>query len=248
VIGLIVAMRREARSLLRQAGPSTGGTIAGLESRRFTFRGTECILVYCGIGLQRAGSAAASLIRAVSPALLISFGISGGVEDDLQVGDVVAPETSVLRGGGPGPLPLAGLSPADFTAVQEAVSARGARACRGCVVTTRGEAVRCGELHGLGHPVLDMETYGIAGAAARQGVPLISIRGLSDSFLEPLPFDIASMMDAEGNFRGARLLGQCLRHPGLPRRLLRLQANTRRAEENVTAAVMAVLSLHAARA
>jgi nucleoside phosphorylase len=223
VTGLIVAMRREARPLLRLTVP----------------RG--CTLAYCGIGLDRARSAAASLIRTANPRLLISFGISGGLEEDLQVGDVVAPETVRLLEGGP-PLPLTSLSAEVFHAVEEAVSARGAKAHRGSIITTRGEAVRPGDVKEMNHPVLDMETYGIAQEAAERGIPLISLRGLSDSVREPLPFDLAALSDSGGTFRPSRFLAQVLRHPGLLRRLPKLQENTRRAEENVCAAVMAVLS------
>lgn len=225
--GLIVAMRREARPLLRMVMPP------------------DCTLAYCGIGLERARSAAASFIAAVNPRLLVSFGVSGGVEEDLQVGDVVAPEIVRLLEGGPS-LPLAALSAAELAAVEKAVAARGARVFRGSIITTRGEAVRPGDVKALSHPVLDMETYGIAQAAQARGVPLISLRGLSDSLHQPLPFDLAAMTDARGGFRVGRLLAQVLRHPGLIGRLSRLQENTRRAEENVTAAVMALLSSRAA--
>jgi nucleoside phosphorylase len=226
VTGLIVAMRREARPLLRMSLPP------------------DCALVYCGIGLERARAAAASFISAMNPSRLVSFGISGGVEEDLQVADVVISSTVRLLAGPA--LPLASLSAAELTAVLEAVSARGSKAFLGSIITTRGEAVRPGDVKEMSHPVLDMETYGIAQAAAERGIPLISLRGLSDSFNEPLPFDLAAMTDARGSFRTGRLLAQVLRHPGLLRRLSRLQENTRRAEENVTAAVAALLSSRAA--
>lgn len=242
MIGIIVAMRREAQPLLRLVGPSTSGTIAGLESRCFTVHGNPCILVYSGVGMERARTAAAAFIRAVSPSLLVSFGISGGVEEDLQAGDVAVPETSMLLGAEPAPLALAALSAAELAAVERAVTGRGAALHRGSIITTRGETVRPGDVNATCRHVLDMETYAIAEAAARQGVPLASLRGLSDSFREPLPFDLAAMTDPDGNFRTSRLLGQALRRPGLVRRLSQLQANTRRAEENVTAAVMALLA------
>ena len=247
MIGLIVAMRREAQPLLRLAGPSRGGTIAGLESRCFTLHGAPCILVYCGIGMERARAAAAAFIRAVSPSLLVSFGISGSVEEDLQVGDVVVAERSLLHGGDAPPQQLLAATPEELAAVERAVAEQGASTFRGSVVTTRGESVHSRDAAGLPHPVLDMETWAIAQEAARQDVPLLSVRGLSDSVREPLPFDLTQMTDAGGTFRAGRLLWQAACHPGMLRRLSRLQANTRRAEENVTAAVVTLLSFRGSR-
>ena len=239
-------MRREARPLLLRVGRYAKGTIAGLACWRFKLPGRDCILVHCGIGLERARAAAAALMEEANPSVLISFGVSGGVEEDLQVGDVVAAESAVLLESGHGVLSLSTLPPSAFQAAETSVSMRGARLYRGSVVTTRGAKVRPDQVKDLLHPVLDMETYGIAQAAAGRVIPLLSLRGLSDSVREPLPFDLAALSDSDHNFRAEKLLLQVLRHPGLLRRLPRLQENTRRAEENVAAAVTAVLSSPAA--
>jgi adenosylhomocysteine nucleosidase len=242
VTGLIVAMRREARPLLLRVGRFAKGATAGRVCWRFKLSGRDCILVHCGIGLERARAGAAALIEEAGPSVLVSFGVSGGVEEDLQVGDVVAAESSVSLDDGKPVLPLGTLSLAAFQAAEKVVSTLGARLSRGTIVTTRGAQVHPDQVKRLLHPVLDMETYGIAQAAASRGIPLLSLRGLSDSVREPLPFELAALSDSEGNFRAGRLLLQAVRHPGLLRRLPRLQENARRAEDNVAAAVLAVLS------
>jgi len=242
--GLIVAMRREGRPLLRHVGRRSRRMMAGRACWRFELSGIDCVLVHCGIGLERAKAAAASLIEAESPALIISFGVAGGAEESLQAGDVVAAENVILHEGGPSasPLPLSPLSPAEFSAAARAVSARGSALYRGTVITTRGSQVAPGQAADLVHPVLDMETYGIAQEAARRGIPLLSLRALSDSVREPLPFDLAALSDADHTFHPGRLLAQLIAHPGILPRLSKLRRNTRRAEENAAIAVMAVLA------
>ncbi|HTO22359.1 MAG TPA: hypothetical protein VMQ10_07725 [Spirochaetia bacterium] len=248
MIGFIVAMRREAAPLLRRAGAATAGTIAGLESRCFTLHGTPCILVYCGIGMERARSAAAAFIRSTSPSLLVSFGIAGCVEDDLEIGDVVAASHAALLGRAGSSLALAAVADPELQAMRRSLSEAHASVYRGSVLTTRGETVGPAKAKGLLHPVLDMETYAIAEEAAGRGIPLVSLRGVSDSPREPLPFDLSAMTDAGGSFRAGRLLGQAIRRPGMLRRLSRLRAAVHRAEENVTAAVMELVAARSAQA
>jgi len=238
-------MRREAAPLLRRAGPSTGGTIAGLESRCFTLHGTPCILVYCGIGMERARSAAAAFIRSVSPSLLVSFGIAGCVEDELEIGDVVAASHAAPLGRAESSLPLAAVSDLELDAMRRALSHSNASVHRGTVLTTKGETVRPAEAGGFLHPVLDMETSAIAEEAAARGIPLVCLRGVSDTPREPLPFDLSALTDASGSFHAGRLLGQAIRRPGMLRRLSRLQSATRRAEENVTIAVAELVACRA---
>jgi len=52
------------------------------------------VLVTSGMGLRRAREAAQTLVEAVSPQMLVSFGIAGAVETTLNIGDVIQ-----LRGG-----------------------------------------------------------------------------------------------------------------------------------------------------
>ena len=56
------------------------------------------MLVTSGMGMRRASEAARELIKTNAPCLLISFGIAGAVEADLEIGDVVVAE-AVLRAG-----------------------------------------------------------------------------------------------------------------------------------------------------
>ncbi len=245
---MIAAMRQEIRPLLGLAGEHRREPMADLasfrfEAYRFELSHCECRLVLCGIGLRRARAAAAALIAAERPDLLVSFGVAGGVESDLQVGDVVIGENATLleKEIPTRPLPLLRLPASARQAIDRALRERGAALYEGSVVTTAGSPAFHATAGALSHPVLDMETHGIAQEAAARGVPLLALRAVSDSVREPLPFDLGRFTDSDYNLHTARLLAYFVLHPRVLPRLSGLQRNTRRAAENAALAVLAAL-------
>jgi nucleoside phosphorylase len=243
-IGLIAAMPQESGALLRLIQTTQPLAQTSLHDKTFDLSGQPCLLVTSGMGLRRAAEAARSLIELHAPTLLISFGIAGAVQPDLDIGDVVLAESAcLLENGLPGPhLPLASWPAAAQAAIAQALSQRGARLYSGTAVTTRGSQVTESQLAGLDHPILEMETYGIAQAAAGQGLPLLSLRAISDGPHAPIPFDLGEMMDEDANLQAGRLLKAVLRRPALLLQSRRLMANTRLAADNAALALLAALS------
>jgi adenosylhomocysteine nucleosidase len=242
--GMIVAMRQEIAPLLQRVGAYTRESLAGRLAYRFTLSCGPCILVFCGMGVKRARAAAEALIEAEHPELLVSFGVAGGVQEELQVADIVVARNATLLDGDVATHRLALYQPSQraLAAAARAVAASGATLYAGTTVTTRGsQAVRMDGVP-LEHPVLEMETHGVAQAAAAAALPLLAVRALSDSVREPLPFDLAAFTDSDYNLHTSRFLGHILRHPRTFPRLLKLQANTRKAAKNAAAAVLAILT------
>lgn len=187
-----------------------------------------------------------ALFSVTRPQLLISFGIAGAPQNDLRVGDViVARSVRVLGKGSPGRSQV--LAPLSETAHQAAVHAlrsRGARFFPGIALTTSG--VQAVDLTGLAleHPVLEMETAGIAQACVGRGVPVLALRAVSDSVDEPLPFDLEEYLDKNRNPKVGRIIARVIRHPSLFSRLNRLRRNAGRAAENLAVAMLAALEKH----
>ncbi len=233
----------EARELLRLVGAYQRERARGLPSYRFELSSCDCRLVLCGIGLARARAAAAALIAAERPDLVVSFGIGGGVGKDLEVGDVVIGGSVTLLKGDVAtrPIALAQLPAPACRAVGRALRERGAALYEGSVVTTAGSQALRAPADSLAHPVLDMETHGVAQEASARGVPLLALRALSDSIREPLPFDLGDFTDADCNLHSARLLAYVVLHPRVVALLPRLQRNTRRAAGNAALAVLTAL-------
>ena len=108
-IGLVAAMTQERDALLRCVTGWSKIALGPFPGHCFELRGQTCVLVTCGMGIRRAGEAARCLLERVAPQALVSFGIAGAVEADLEIGDVVAAESAgALDQGVLGPLaPLA---------------------------------------------------------------------------------------------------------------------------------------------
>ena len=178
--------------------------------------------------MRRASEAARELIEKSAPRLLISFGIAGAVEADLKIGDVVVPEAyCTLEHGVPGPLlalrpwPEIALKAAALTAHN-----RGACLVSGTAVTTGGVKVLEDQLCDLVHPILEMETAGIAPVAAENGIPFLCMRAISDGPGAPIPFDLGEIMDEDANIRTGRILMEIARHPRIVFQLRGLVRNS----------------------
>jgi adenosylhomocysteine nucleosidase len=237
-------MAMEARPALRLHAPWKPYPLRGYRARRFTLPGADCILVESGMGIDRATAAARALLSAARPRYLLSFGIAGAVENDLRIGDViVAAQVLLIQHGSRGQaLELAALSEEAYRAVQGVLETGGARLYTGTTITTQGPQPTARQLEGLAHPVLDMETAGIARAAMEHGTPLLSIRSVSDTPDDPIPIAMEELFDADFNFRFAGVAKACLRQPAILRQLLRVGRNGKKAAQNAALAVAAILA------
>jgi hypothetical protein len=83
-----------------------------------------------------------------------------------------------------------------------------------------------------GDAVVEMETAGIVRAAAARGVPVVSLRSISDSPEAPIPL---------ADLRPLAILGAILRTPRILRSLLRVQKNAALAARVLADAVRAVI-------
>lgn len=243
-IGLIAAMTQERAALLRCVTQWQRIAVGPLRGNRFVLSGKICLLVTSGMGVRRAGEAARTLVERNYPSLLISFGIAGAVRADLEIGDVVLPEAVCrLEPGVLGSLtPLAPWPATAREAATQALTQRGAHCYTGTAITTGGSQVMQPQVAGLKHPVLEMETAGIAQVAAERGIPLLSLRAISDGPRAPIPFDLGEVMDEDANLRPGRLMKMIVRNPGIVLQSRRMMRNNRIAADNAAIALVAALS------
>jgi adenosylhomocysteine nucleosidase len=243
-IGLIAAMPQESEALLRCIVEWSHMTIGPFRGVRFKLSDRNCLLVTSGMGLKRARDAARTLLAVADPHLLVSFGIAGAVNDDLNIGDVVvAGNTCSLDKGLPGHFQsLASLSEAAWNAAVQVLQPDGACLVTGTAITTRGSQVFPQQLGELAHPVLEMETAGIAQVAAEKGIPLLSIRSVSDGPQSPIPFDLEAILDEKYNLRIGRMLMMVLRHPQIIFQSRQMMQNSRKAADHAARVLVAALS------
>jgi adenosylhomocysteine nucleosidase len=243
-IGLMAAMTQESDALLRCVKGWKRIAMGPFNGKSFELCGQTCLLVTSGMGVRRASEAARYLVEMNAPRMLISFGIAGAVGADLQIGDAItANAVCRLEQRVPGPLlPLASWSEAAREAAVQVLSKRGARLWSGTAVTTNGTQIDEERLEKLEHPILEMETAGIAQVAASNQIPLLSLRAISDGPCDPIPFDLGEMMDEDANLQAGRLLKALVRRPRIILQSRRLMRNTRIASDNAAIALIAALS------
>jgi adenosylhomocysteine nucleosidase len=243
-IGLIAAVPHESAALLRCIQEWKYTALGPFRGARFEFMGRECVLVTTGMGLTRAMEGTRALLAATNPQVLVSFGIAGAVNADLRIGDVVvARHACWMDKGKPGSIrPLASLSKQAWEAAAQALQMDGARLLAGTALTTRGSQVVLELPQEMTHPVLEMETSGIAQVASEMGIPLVSIRSISDGPQAPIPFDLEAILDESYNLRKGKMLGIVLRNPKILLQSRRMRRNSRIAADHAARALVAALS------
>ena len=243
-IGLIAALPQESQALLRCIREWKRTTLGPFRGARFQLMDRDCLLVTTGMGLERAADGTRALLAARSPQLLVSFGIAGGVKDDLRIGDVVVAgdACSLDKGLAGQSWPLASLSQTAWDAAAQVLEPEGARLLPGTALTTRGSQLVLGPLEQITHPILEMETAGIAQVAAEMGIPLASIRAISDGPQAPIPFDLEALLDEKYNLRIGKMLMLVLRRPQIIFQSRGMLRNSRIAADHAAKALVAALS------
>ena len=243
IIGLLAAMKQESAAFLNHVKVRKRVSVGRFQGYLFDISQRNFVLVTSGMGIRRAAEAARTLVDIYSPVLLILFGIAGAVESELEIGDVVLAESTCpmeKRTVG-STLQLAAWSNASRLAIAQALSASGNHSYTGTAVTTSGSQVNKAQLGELIHPILEMETSGIAQVAIEQGIPLLSLRAISDGPRAPIPFDLGDVMDGEANLQTSRLLVAIIRKPSILYLSLQMLQNSRIAYKKAALALYAVL-------
>ena len=243
-IGIITAMSQERDAVLHLIKRWERTTLGPFNCSRFRFLDRDCLLVTSGMGLRRAADATRVLIEMTHPQLLVSVGVAGAVNSDLEIGDVVVSRrTCLLDKGRPGPFqPLTFLSDSAWQAAVQALQPRQVRLLSGTAITTRGSQFVQDQPKELVNPILEMETAGIAQAAAGYGIPLLSLRGVSDGPRAPIPFDLEAAMDEEYNLRMGKIIRTILGHPKIIPQLVQMSRNATKAASNAAITLIAALS------
>jgi adenosylhomocysteine nucleosidase len=242
--GLIAAMSLEGDAFLRCIRGWKRIPLGSFNGVTFELSGQNYLLVVSGMGFRRAREAASRLVAMNATSALISFGIAGAVDTDLRVGDVVMAEAVCqLEQGVPGSLKrLTSWSQPAQEAAALVLSKRGARLFTGIAVTTGGTQITKAQLGTMPHAILEMETAGIAQAAEENGIPLFSLRAISDGPRAPIPFDLGAMLDKDANLKINRILRVVCRSPRILFQFRKLMRNSKIAAGNAAAALMAALS------
>jgi len=218
----------------------SAGFAAQLRKEKIADRQTT--IWHTGAGQKHCQLSINQFLEAKRPDFLISSGFAGGMREDLRVGDLILAENFSDR--------------QLLLKAQQILTGYRVQAVKIFTSTTiinsladRNEIARANDA-----AAVDMETAVIATACATHGVPMLSLRIITDSLQEPLPipppvlFNIEHQRTDPGKF-----ITHLLRHPTAIWRLLRFArriADTRAILGNAIVALVRSESLscnHGAR-
>lgn len=247
-IGLIAAMPEEIRPLLKKFPPVAREKFAGFNMYRFRTGEREACLIQSGMGLKNAAAATHALIAQAAPGIILNFGFAGAVTAGPAVGDIVV-ATRVLfhrdRLFSEQQGIAAELAEQWAAPPKDALRESAYHIYRGTFITAAQikEKLELARLlpAGVSCPVLDMETAAVAQVAAKEKVPLLAVRAISDDAGEELGFTIEEFTDREMNLRIWKVLMTVARKPWIVPQLLRLAKNSRVAGENLAGALLVML-------
>jgi len=163
----------------------------------------EVLLGHTGVGPAAAAQNVAALLAWHRPRLLISTGFAGGLDPRLATGDLLI---------------ATNFSAPDPVAKSRAHLDGDRHACFGTLTSQPRPAETVADKAALAHATgalaVDMETASVAHACARARVPLLAVRAISDTALEPLPVPFADWFDvAAQRPRPLALIRYLAHHP-----------------------------------
>lgn len=218
-IAAIAAEAREFSGLLAHATEVEALKTAAAYSCRARIGGRWWLLVADGPGPKRAAEAARVACEQGDVGALVSTGFCGGLDPELEVGDVFVAGRVVGEGGG--------------TWHASQVEYAGGRAWEGTLLSCDKVVISSGEKLSLyrevGARVVEMEAAAVARVAQEKGVAFYCVRVVSDAASDTLPIDFNLYRAPSGRFSRGRILGAALARPWSFRGLMRLNRNSIRA-------------------
>ncbi len=191
------------------------------------------VLVRSGVGKQRAEDAALQVIDRFQPRALISTGYAGAVQPELNVGDLVIADT-ILEAKEEGKY----FSDPDWLGRARNIPCPdGVKTVVGGLLTVNTVIHDSATKRELGKrysvQAVEMETSAIARVAEEQGLPLLSVRVISDRLDQEL-LDSSSFLGSDGEISNLKAGWYVLTHPGSIKNALSLRAQTQIATQALT--------------
>lgn len=221
VTGVVAALDIEARTL----APGRPRTAALREL------GGGALLAVSGMGQAAASTAAQALLDAGATAL-VSWGVAGGLDPELEAGMICLPRAVISREGARFGTDL------QWRELLTAALPAPRRVVDGTLLTV-GRALdtaadKAAAFAETGAVAVDMESLAVARLAAERAVPFLAVRVIVDTAVDLLPAAVMVAGDA-GRIHLGRLLRELLRAPGQLGSLLRLARRYRAAQRSLAA-------------
>jgi nucleoside phosphorylase len=243
-IVIFTALPQEHTLFRRMTSPWEPTGSVNLRSYRKHLSEREVILIETGMGRRAIQRALDEVLRGSDPDLILSTGFAGSLDQGLGVGKVcLGDHFLTVHGRSPLKRQSAELTCPTGPALERLGSEWGlARVRVATVEEVLAKQPLCEHLGGAS-TLVDMETYFTAMAAAKRGIPFLSIRSVSDGLSDVIEFDIAALTDQDGRVLVSRVIWSLLKSPRLLGSLIAAWKRSRHAASSLAAVLQAFLSL-----
>lgn len=203
---------------------------AGFERITGTLHGQSICVMHTGVGEKSARARLGHFLNEEMPTLLISAGFAGALRDTLQVGDVLLAEnfsTAALLANAGAALGASQLFVASLTTAHTVIDSSATR-----------QQIR----DATGAAAVDMETEFIAELCAARGIPMLSLRAITDTPSCPFPAPPQVLFNMEQQkTEFAPLFRYLLLRPAAIVRFISFAQNIAKSRHALTAAVNSLL-------
>jgi nucleoside phosphorylase len=230
MIAITFALPTESSAFLRRVGKKTTKSHHGVTTICGRIKNKEIVILHTGVGEKICRYRLENLLQETGFTFLISSGFAGAVREDLRVGDLILAENFS--------------NPELLSVAQRILNNRIVHTAKlftsKTIIDSLPERSAIAQRHGAA--AIDMETESIANACLARGIPLLSLRVISDTSTESLPappnvlFDVD---DQKTNF--VKLSLYLLMHPRANRRLFGFARQIRLARQNLADALITLL-------
>jgi adenosylhomocysteine nucleosidase len=230
MIAITFALQAESSDFVRRVGDRRSRSRNSLTTIEGKVGNHEIEIMHTGVGEKICHARLPAFLQEARPQLLISAGFAGAVGNDLAAGDLILSRNfSDQR---------------LLTTSEGLLEGRPVHVVKLLTTKTVVDSSAAREEIGRasGAAAVDMETEIIAAECAARGIPLLSLRAISDTPARPLPAPPDVLFDLQRqrtNFPGLSIY--VLRHPMVVPRLIGFARQVSRARQNLTDALVAIL-------
>jgi adenosylhomocysteine nucleosidase len=227
VIALSFALPEESKGIVRLVGSASRAGSSALPVISGTLAGREIVIVHSGMGMDSASARIGTFLDSHTPSLWIAAGFAGGLSPDLRVGDI--------------------LTVRNFSDPDRFSDIASLPAHTGTLITTKSVVQTAEQKRDLarhtGAVAVDMETAAIHRLCAARGIPMLSIRAISDAVSQDLPVPAAVWFDpARQRPRPLPLLLHLASHPARILPFARFVRGVNSARSSLTTFLLAALA------
>ena len=229
MIAITFALPAESKHFLRSLGSKSRGDRNGIATMRGKIDDRSVEVLHTGVGEKVCRQRIGKFLAGQQFDCLISAGFAGALTDDLRVGDLLLAKnfSTIDLGQRWSSLSTSPIHLADMLTVP-------------ALIDSGEERMKLARASGAG--AVDMETEFIARACAKLGVPLLSLRVISDTPCEPFPAPANVLFDIERQqTRMLKLATHLLAHAGRVPRLVQFARRIAHARKILASALLEIV-------